>query len=81
MATAQDHLTNLSPSSLARFPRLPHVPAGSGRGADEGRRLTAWLVAHPHWQQVLLHQLGTRLDMIRRLRFDKPASLAPGNIT
>jgi len=47
----------------------------SGIAEDERERLSTWLAEHPDWQPVQLDRLGTRLDMIRRLRFDKPASL------
>lgn len=40
---------------------------------DEHARLAAWLAAHPEWQRVQLPRLAVRLDMIRRLRFDKPS--------
>ena len=43
---------------------------------DERDRLAAWLAAHSEWQQVQLPRLAVRLDMIRRLRFDKPALAA-----
>jgi len=46
--------------------------------ADERQRLSAWLAGRPQWRQIPLQRLSTRLDMIRRLRFDKPASLPPG---
>lgn len=42
---------------------------------DESQRLSTWLAAHPDWQPVQLSRLGIRLDMIRRLRFDKPADI------
>jgi hypothetical protein len=42
---------------------------------DERERLSTWLAEHPDWQPVQLHRLVIRLDMIRRLRFDKPARL------
>ena len=45
-----------------------------GAAGPERDRLTAWLGRHPAWQQVRLADLGIRLDMIRRLRFDKPSS-------
>jgi len=46
-----------------------------GAAADERERLSTWLAEHAQWQNVRLQSLGIRLDMIRRLRFDKPAAL------
>ncbi len=39
---------------------------------QERERLTGWLREHPDWGAVQLHQLDVRLDMIRRLRFERP---------
>ena len=38
----------------------------------ERERLTGWLGEHPDWGAVPLAQFDVRLDMVRRLRFDKP---------
>ena len=46
----------------------------SGTAEDERDRLNTWLADHPDWRSVQLQRLDIRLDMIRRLRFDKPAS-------
>jgi hypothetical protein len=40
---------------------------------QERERLTAWLREHPDWGAVPLARFDVRLDMVRRLRFDKPA--------
>jgi hypothetical protein len=40
---------------------------------QERERLTAWLCEHPDWGAVPLARFDVRLDMVRRLRFDKPA--------
>ena len=39
----------------------------------ERERLTGWLREHPDWGAVPLARFDVRLDMVRRLRFDKPA--------
>ena len=39
----------------------------------ERERLTGWLSEHPDWGAVPLARFDVRLDMVRRLRFDKPA--------
>ena len=44
----------------------------TGAPEDERERLARWLDQHPGWKDVRLADLGLRLDMIRRLRFDKP---------
>jgi hypothetical protein len=38
----------------------------------ERERLTGWLREHPDWGAVPLARFDVRLDMVRRLRFDKP---------
>jgi hypothetical protein len=40
---------------------------------EERERLTSWLREHPEWGAVSLDQFDVRLDMVRRLRFDRPA--------
>jgi hypothetical protein len=42
----------------------------------ERERLTGWLRGHPDWGAVPLAQFDVRLDMVRRLRFDKPVRVA-----
>ena len=57
----------------------PMTLAGFVHGLDstcdrqERERLTGWLREHPEWGGVPLAQFDARLDMVRRLRFDKPA--------
>ena len=41
---------------------------------QDWERLTAWLREHPDWGAVPLSRFDVRLDMVRRLRFDKPTS-------
>ncbi len=50
------------------------VPMGEPMGVPtaERARLLGWLEANPGWKSVTLAQLDVRLDMIRRLRFDRP---------
>jgi hypothetical protein len=62
-------VTNPEPPTLSGFLQ------GLGPTCDgqEWERLTAWLRDHPDWAAVPLTQLDVRLDMVRRLRFDKPA--------
>jgi hypothetical protein len=41
---------------------------------DERERLHGWLAEHPEWGAVPLADFDLRLDMVRRLRFNKPTS-------
>lgn len=88
LPTVASHLLpELEASSQGNPPHAPTRPAPSqltltdflascsGVADDERERLNTWLVEHPDWQPVQLQRLDIRLDMIRRLRFDKPASL------
>jgi hypothetical protein len=57
------------PVTLARFVHDLH----STGDQQERERLTGWLREHPDWGAVPLARFDVRLDMVRRLRFDKPA--------
>jgi hypothetical protein len=43
-------------------------------GQQELERLTGWLHEHADWGAVPLARFDVRLDMVRRLRFDKPSA-------
>jgi hypothetical protein len=58
-----------------QLPLSAFLQSCPGAAADERERLSRWLAEHTQWQNVQLQSLGIRLDMIRRLRFDKPALL------
>ena len=65
---APGKVANPEPPTLSGFVQ-GLLPTGGGQ---ERERLTAWLQDHPDWGALPLSQLDVRLDMIRRLRFDKP---------
>jgi hypothetical protein len=58
-----------------QLPLSAFLGSCSDAAADERERLSRWLAEHTQWQNVQLQSLGIRLDMIRRLRFDKPATV------
>ena len=62
-------LATRSPVTLSAF--LASCP---GVAKTEQERLDAWLAEHPEWLTVQLASFDVRLDMIRRLRFDRPSS-------
>jgi hypothetical protein len=89
LPTVANHLlSKLEASSQRNSPHAPTetVPSQvtlpdflascSGIAEDERERLNTWLAGNPHWRTAQLQRLATRVDMIRRLRFEKPASLS-----
>jgi hypothetical protein len=45
-----------------------------GEADTELEQLKMWLAKHPGWHVLPLGSFDIRLDMIRRLRFDRPSS-------
>jgi hypothetical protein len=65
----------VEPGSMRQLSEV--VSSLTGVPDDERDRLTAWLVANPTWSTLPLARLETRLDVVRRLSFQRePALLA-----
>lgn len=63
--------------------RAPTVTLGdalagmTAQPPDEVARLRAWLTGAPPWSSMALARLKVRLDVVRRLSFDRPEDPIP----
>jgi hypothetical protein len=62
--------SNPEPITLSGFVQGLDCPCDQ----QELERLTGWLHEHAEWGAVPLARFDVRLDMVRRLRFDKPSA-------